>query len=94
MENTRTLKDSEVPELAKTSVESMTAEMVDGIVGDFLKQLQLKGSTIDQDGIDNLKKIVKNHAKITLKIALKVDMDLVNDLQITVRDLKQSMLGE
>ena len=94
MENTRTLKDSEVPELAKTSVELMTAEMVDGIVGDFLKQLQLKGSTIDQDGIDNLKKIVKNHAKITLKIALKVDMDLVNDLQITVRDLKQSMLGE
>ena len=94
MENTRTLKDSEVPELAKTSVELMTAEMVDGIVGDFLKQLQLKGSTIDQDGIDNLKKIVKNHAKITLKIALKVDMDLVNDLQITVRDMKQSMLGE
>lgn len=93
MDNTRTLKDNEVPEEAVKSVEQMTAEMVDGIVDDFLEQLNQKGDTIDQKGIDMLKGVVKNRTKITLKIALKVDVDLVNDLMIPIRDLNQSTLG-
>lgn len=93
MENTRTLKDEEVPQEAVESVHEMTKEMIDGIVSDFLEQLQLKGLTLDQKGINQLKTQVRENSRITLKISMKVDIDLVHDLEIPIRDANQASIG-
>lgn len=89
MENTRTLKDNEVPREAVKSVNGMIDEMVDGIVTDFLDQLSKSGKTLEPDGIYMLTGVVKNQAKITLKISLKVDIDLVGNLQIPIHNVNQ-----
>ena len=92
MENTRTFKDNEVPHEAVESVNEMIDEMVGGIVTDFCDQLSKSGKTLEPDGINMLTGVVKNQAKITLKMALKVDIDLVGNLQIPIHDINQASI--
>lgn len=93
MENTRTLGTEEVPVVAIDSVKSMTTEMVNGIISDFLEQLRLRGITIDQDGIDTLKEYVESTSKVSMKMSMKVNMDMVHTLEIPIRDANQASIG-
>ena len=92
MDNTRTLRDSDVPTAAIESVERMTSELVDSLIADFISGLVKKGGTIDQPGIDMLKGVVTNRATVTMKIGIKVDTGLVSDLQIPIIPLNQASI--
>ena len=92
MDNTRNLKDIEVPAAAVESVKKMTVEIVNNLVGDFIKELNLKGKTIADDNIDMLKGVVLNRTVITLKVKAAVDLGLVGDMKIPIVDLDQVSL--
>ena len=92
MDNTRNLKDSEVPKAAIDSVAEMTEKIVDELVKDFIEELNHKGKTINPDNIDMLKGIVLNRASISLKIKAGVTLDLVEDMKIPLVDMDQVSL--
>ena len=94
MDNTRNLKDNEVPAAAIESVENMANKIVNELVDDFVKELNMKRKTISPEGIDLLKGVVSNRVSITLKITAKVNIDLVNDMKIPVVDMDQVELKE
>lgn len=89
MDNTRNLKDTEVPLAARESVNDMVSMIVDNLVNDFIKELNQKEQTIEQDGIDTLTGIVNNRVSITLKIKAAVNLDLVEDMKIPIISIDQ-----
>lgn len=94
MENTRSLKNNDVPKDAIHSVETMTRELGSSLVKDYVAGLKRIGETIDNNNISDLSEHVISHAKITMKISIKVDDTVLNTLDIKTQPINQSGFNE
>ena len=90
MDNTRNLSGTEVSKEAIASVESMTLELANSLVKDYINSLKQTGKTLDVNSIDRLTKHVVSNATISMKIGLKVNAKIINDLGIQMQEVNQS----
>ena len=90
MDNTRNLSGTDVSKEAIASVESMTLELANSLVKDYINSLKQTGKTLDVNSIDRLTKHVVSNATISMKIGLKVNAKIINDLGIQMQEVNQS----
>ena len=90
MDNTRNLSGIDVSKEAIASVESMTLELANSLVKDYINSLKQTGKTLDVNSIDRLTKHVVSNTTISMKIGLKVNAKIINDLGIQMQEVNQS----
>ena len=90
MDNTRNLSGIDVSKEAIASVESMILELANSLVKDYINSLKQTGKTLDVNSIDRLTKHVVSNATISMKIGLKVNAKIINDLGIQMQEVNQS----
>lgn len=94
MENTRNLSNTDVSKDAIKSVESMVLELADSLVKDYIISLKQTGNTLSTGDIDRLTKYVIDNVNISMKIGLKVNNKIVDDLQIDMVNVNQAGFNE
>lgn len=94
MENTRNLSNTDVSKEAIKSVESMVLELADSLVNDYIISLKQTGNTLSTGDIDRLTKYVIDNVNISMKIGLKVNNKIVDDLQISLINVNQAGFNE
>lgn len=94
MDNTRNLTSNDVPKEAIDSVETMTHELVDALIRDYVTGLKRTGKTLDASSIEKLKEYVSDNAKISMKIGIGVNEKIIKELDITVQSVNQSGFNE
>lgn len=92
MDNVRNLKNSEIPESAINSVKSMVEDLADALVRDYKLGLNRDNLTISDSDLNTIKSFVVSNVGITMKISLKVDTRIVNDLNIAILPDDQSSI--
>ena len=94
MDNTRNLSGTEVSKEAIASVESMTLKLANSLVKDYINSLKQTGNTFNVNSIDLLTTHVVSTAVISMKIGLKVNAKIINDLGIQMQEVNQSGFNE
>ena len=94
MDTVRNLTSNDVPKDAIKSVETMTRELGSSLVKDYVAGLKRVGETIDSSNINDLAEHVISHAKITMKISIKVDDTILDTLGIKTQPINQSGFNE
>lgn len=94
METTRNLSGTDVSKEAVESVNPMTIELANQLVKDYITSLNQIGKTLNSESIDRLTKHVIDNAAISMKIGLKVNAKIIDDIGITVQDVNQAGFNE
>lgn len=94
MDNTRNLTANDVPKEAIDSVETMTHELVDALIRDYVTGLKRTGKTLGASDIEELNEYVSDNAKISMKIGIGVNEKIIKELDITVQSVNQSGFNE
>ena len=94
MKTDRTLKNWEVPQTAKDTVQFITEDLTSNIVKDFQDRLLQDGLKISSSDVQKLAAYVQQVAGITLKVSVHVDRKMVSDLMIEPQPLTQVSFSE
>ena len=94
METTRNLSGTDVSKEAVESVNPMTIELANQLVKDYITSLNQIGKTLNSESIDRLTKHVIDTAAISMKIGLKVNAKIIDDIGIAVQDVNQAGFNE
>ena len=94
METTRNLSGTDVSKEAVKSVNPMTIELANQLVKDYITSLNQISETLNGESINRLTKHVIDNAAISMKIGLKVNAKIIDDIGITVQDVNQAGFNE